>query len=81
MFWFFKDDLDIKDVAKSLELPLETYEITTEDGYIIQVYSIQGGPKRSLGIDLEEKCLSNSKYFWWSLSRYIFTSCQEVGAI
>jgi len=36
------DDLDINDVAKSLEVPLETYEITTQDGYIIQVHRIVG---------------------------------------
>ena len=39
---------------------------------------IQGGPKKSLWCDLEEKCLGN--IFWLSLSLYIFTSSQEVRA-
>ena len=41
--------------------------------------NIQGGTKISLWIDLEEKCLRNSKIFFLSLI-YIITSCQEVGA-
>ena len=35
---------------------------------------VQGGPKKSLWCDLEEKCLWNSKIF------FIFTSPQEVRA-
>ena len=40
-----------------------------------------GWSKKRLWIDLEEKCLRNSKnVFWWSLSLYMFTSTQEVRA-
>ena len=42
---------------------------------------IQGGPKKGLWIDLEEKCFEKFKIiFWLSLYLYIFTSSQEVRA-
>ena len=41
---------------------------------------IQGGPKKGLWINLEEKCLKNYKKKLWSLSLYILTSSQEVRA-
>ena len=68
---------------------LSTYFYLFQDHYIaksnylyIHLY-IQGGPKKSLWIDLEEKCLRNSKMFVDGvfLSIHIFTSCQEVRAL
>ena len=49
----------------------------------IAIQNIQGGPKKSLQCDLEEKCLRNSEIFFDGvfLSTYIFTSSQKVRAL
>ena len=47
---------------------------------ILNIY-VQGVQKKSLGCDLEEKCLKKFwNIFWCSLYLYIFKSSQEVRA-
>ena len=43
-----------------------------------EALNIQGGPRKSLWCDLEEKCLRNSKIFFDGV--FPFTSSQEVRA-